>query len=100
MQGFVGVDEGLEVASLLDREPVKFLEVGGDVGLPGEVKDESGCGVLYCLEFPEEAGIDAGVECVAIVEAAGDECLSDCFPCVGGEPFEDLSEHTEGEEAC
>ena len=40
------MDEHLEVTSLLDREPVKFLEVGGDVGPSGEVKDESGCGVL------------------------------------------------------
>ena len=45
-------------------------------------------------------GIDAGVECIAVVEAAGDECLSDSFLCVPGEPFEDLSELAEGEEAC
>ena len=28
VQSFVGVDESLEVASLLDGEPVEFLEVG------------------------------------------------------------------------
>ena len=43
------------------------------MGPSGEVEDESGCGVLYCLESLQQLGADAGVECIAIVEAAGDE---------------------------
>ena len=42
----------------------------------GEVQDESGCSIPYDLESSEELGGDAGVESVAVVEAAGDKSLS------------------------
>ena len=40
---------------------------------------------------------DSYVEFVPIVESAGDECLSDCSSGLGGDPLENLSEHSEGE---
>ena len=43
VQGLESVGEHLELASLLDWEPVKLLEVGGDVGLFRKVEDESCC---------------------------------------------------------
>ena len=42
VQGFVGMDQHLELASLLYGKPEEFLEVGGDVGPFGEIEDEFG----------------------------------------------------------
>ena len=67
VQGFVDMDERLEMASLHDWEPVKLLDMGGDVGPSGEVEDESGCGVQYGLQSLQEVHGDSCVECVAVV---------------------------------
>ena len=45
----------------------------------GVVQDESGCSVLYGLEFSEVLGGDSGVEGIVVVEVACDKCLSDSF---------------------
>ena len=61
----------------------------------GEAQDESGCSILYGLESTEELGGDAGIESVAVDEAAGDQGLSDGLSCVGRDPSEDSAEHAE-----
>ena len=56
MEGFVGMQEDLELASLLDGEPVEVSQVRGDVRAFEEVQDEPGRRVLYGLDPPEELG--------------------------------------------
>ena len=41
VEGSVGVCEQLEMAFLLDGEPVEAAEVGVDMGSSGQVQDES-----------------------------------------------------------
>ena len=55
MEGFGGVREDFELASLLDGEPLEVSQVGGHcVCAFGEVQDES-CGCVLCgLESSEE----------------------------------------------
>ena len=71
----------------------------GDVCPSGEVEDESGRSVLNCLKLPRDMGGDSHVEGGAVVESGGDECMGNCLPGVGWEPFEDLREHSESEES-
>ena len=47
----------------------------------------------------QEVTSDSCVECVAVVQATGDEGLSDGSPGADGEPFEDLPKHAKSEEA-
>ncbi|KAJ1165523.1 hypothetical protein NDU88_005950 [Pleurodeles waltl] len=99
VEGFVCVGEESEGDPLVDREPMEFSQVSGDVVVARYVQDESCCGVLDPLKFPLQLGGDAGVQSVPVVQAAGDEGVGDGLPGVDGDPAEDLAEHAEGVEA-
>ena len=100
-KSFVGVSEDLELASFLDGEPVEVLEVGGVMwvllGRSRMSLAAAFCMVWSRLKTWEE--MLAGVESVAVVEAAGDQGLRDGLSGVGRDPFENSAEHTEGVEA-
>lgn len=89
MEGFVGVNKEPEMASLLDLDPVEVFQVLGDVG------SQSGSCVLDHLESLKEFGSGAWVECIAVVQSAGDEGMRYRLSGGDGEPLEDFMGHAD-----
>ena len=90
VEGLERVGKKYELASLQDWEPVQMSQMWGDVCLSWEISDYSGDCVLDCLESVEQVGGDPYVECVAVVQSAGDEGLCNGASGVLREPLENL----------
>lgn len=96
MGGFVSVGQELEMAFLLDWEPVEVFQILVSLG---QVEDQCGGCILDHLESLDEFGGGACIECVAIVQSACDEGMCYCLPGADGEPHEKLAEHAKRVEA-
>ncbi|XP_069098340.1 taste receptor type 1 member 1 [Pleurodeles waltl] len=78
---FECVSQHLELASLLDHEPVEFLEVGCDVSSSGEASTVQGEGESGHIGGDEAGHWGSGVETTDTDGPSGTEDLYSCRPC-------------------
>ena len=78
VEGFESDEEYFELNPLRDREPVEFLEDGGDVVKDPDVGEQASSRVLDVSEFIEEFGWCA-IKAVAVVISWIRVCVGLCF---------------------